>query len=407
MKTLHKYLAGQVLATLLLTVAVFAFVVFLVNGLKDVLPLLMSGHVRLALIAKAVGLSLPFALVYALPMGFITATLLVFGRFSADQELTAARAGGVSLLSLVTPVLILSLLCCGVSAWFNLQIGPQSRADFVKLKSELISGLTSAVIPEKQFISGFTGVTVYVEKNHDGSLENIYVYGAKGETNFAGQNFFYRAPTGHLQMELAANKITLVLDNLVGVRPSPNGPSTLVHSDHLSLLYDTKQLAGRTTKPKVSDMTFGQLQTEMRELNEMNVTNLAGGATAETTRLEKSGTPKTSPEEIAMNIRAAEKVRAGEIERVRFEMHREVAFSFACFGFTLIGVPLGIRVHRRETNIGVLIALGLVMVYYGFIALGMSLATRPEFYPHLIVWVPNFIFQTVGAALLWRANKGI
>ena len=128
LKTLHKYLAGQVLATMLLTVAVFTFIMLLMNVLHDVLPLLFGGNLQLWLVLKAIGLLLPFGVVYALPMGFITATLLVFGRFSADQELTATRAGGISLISLVSPVLLLSVFCCGLSAWFNMELGPRSRS---------------------------------------------------------------------------------------------------------------------------------------------------------------------------------------------------------------------------------------------------------------------------------------
>ena len=409
MKTLHKYLVGQVLATLLLTVSVFAFVVVLLNGLPQVLPLLLSGHVKFALIAKAIALLLPFAFVYALPMGFITATLLVFGRFSADQELTAARAGGVSLLSLCTPVLLLSLLCCGLSAWFNLKIGPQSRADFVNLRSELLANVSADVIPEKQFIPYFSGFLVFVEKNRNGNLENVTIYPAKGDTtNVIGKNFFFRAPKGHVAVNPTNQMIVMVLTNLVGVVPAGQSSQPRIQFQKMfALTYEPKKSSGHPSKPKVSDMTFAQLQTELQELQQMNVAGAKRGAVAETNRPGEKFDPETSSEEIAAQIQAAEKVRQGEIERVRVTMHGEMAFSFACFGFALIGIPLGIRVHRRETNIGIGIALGLVMVYYGFTLLGNSLATRPEFYPHLTLWIPNLLFQAIGAALLWRANRGI
>jgi lipopolysaccharide export system permease protein len=386
LKTLQKYLTGQVLATMLMTVAVFAFVILLVGGLKDILPLLLSGHVSLGLILKAFGLLIPFACVYALPMGFITATLLVFGRFSADQELTAARASGISLLSLVTPILLLSLLCCGISACFNLELGPRSHVEFVQLRNALISNAATAELPEGRFIRDFPGYVFYIGKNNNGELENVLIYQLENETN---ANTVWRAAHGRLSSNRAANQLTMYLfdAHLLNINAHGNSIGTF---ENTSIDFNLNTSTNHAFKPKISDLTFPQLQNELRELENLNSTFTATNAAELRTQLQW--------------LRQQQKDFA---EPVRVEMHRQIAFSFACFGFTLIGIPLGIRVHRRETNISIAIALILVMIYYGFIMLGESLAARPEFYPHLILWIPNFIFQAVGAVMLWRANRGI
>ena len=392
------------LAALLLTVAVFTFVVLLLN-LLPVLPRLLGGHVSLWLVVKAVCLLTPFAVVYALPMGIITATLLVFGRFSADQELTAARAGGVSLLSLIMPVLLLSLFFCGLSAWFNMELGPQSRVAFIKLWRDLASEIANAQIPEGRCIKDFPGCLFYVEKNRGGELENINIYRLPTATNPPST---LHAVRGRLLPNRAKNQ--LVLD-MIDARIVILGPKVAISSfPTLSLNYSVDAVTNRVFKPKVSDMTFLQLRQEMRELQDLNFsgTNLVFAASREGVQgLNKFVSATNTPSASNEFVRDAEKMRQQAIGRVRVAMHREIAFSFACFGFTLVGIPLGIRVHRRETNIGIGIALGLVVVYYAFIMLGESLAAHPDLYPHLILWLPNFLFQAVGAVLLWRANRGI
>lgn len=366
-----------------MTVGVFTFVVMLFNVLKEILPLLVGGQVKLPLVLKALALLMPFAVVYALPMGFITAALIVFGRFSADQELTAARAGGVSLLSLISPIIILSLLCCGLSAWFNLEIGPESRVAYLNLRNELKGELVSAQIPEDQIVRDIPGYLFYTEKNRGGKLENVEIFKLEPGTNVP---YEVKAPTGEIRTDLIAKKLMITLDDAEIIKVYPHTQVTSV--GEFPYVFDLNVNSNQVYKPKISDMTFRQLEEEMHDL--------------ETIRVPVTATNEAGLRQQMEQFRMQ---RQDWTEPVRVEMNRQISFSFACFGFTLVGIPLSIRVHRRETNIGIAMALLLVVIYYSFFLLGESLSTRPELVPQLILWLPNLLFQTVGAVLLWRANR--
>lgn len=382
MKTLHKYLLRQVAASLLLTVLVFTFVFLLGNVLREVLMLLVGGQATFSLVARAIGLLIPFVLVYALPMGMLTATLLVFGRFSADQELTAARASGVSLLSLIAPLLVFSLALCLVCAAVNCFLGPMSRVAYLDLIRELRVRLISAALPEKQYVTSIPGFIFYAGRNDGRNLQDVMVYMLQGGTNVTMK---LRAPRGYFEVHTNTQQLEVHLFDaraltLIGNQwqPSFGGEWT---SPPLDLS------AGDRDRGEVSlsDMTLPQLLAKKRDLEQRLGALGAGGQSA-------PGEPLPDPREL--------------LTPLRVQLNREVAFSFACFGFTLVGIPLGIRMHRRETNIGFAVALALVILYYGFIVVASHLDTRPEAYPQVIVWIPNLLFQVIGAALLIKANRG-
>ena len=267
-----------------------------------------------------------------------------------------------------------------------MELGPRCRVAYVKLIRDLRAEIINAQLPEGRFIRDFPGYIFYVQKNNGGKLENVMIYRLLNETNV---DTTLRAARGQLKPDRANNQLVLDLFDAHSVTVGEHGDA-INSFPTLTLNLSLSSVTNQVYKPSISDMTFPQLCQELHDLETLSLpigTNSPAGLLAQLKTLRKQQNDFTEPVRVAMN--------------------REVSFSFACFGFTLVGIPLGIRVHRRETNIGIAIALGLVLVYYAFVMLGQSLAARPEFFPHLILWVPNFIFQAVGAVLLWRANKGI
>ncbi len=378
MKTLHFYLTRQVVTSLFMTVLVFTFILLLGNVLKEILALLINRQASLLLVVKAIGLLIPYVLVFALPMGLLTATLLVFGRFSADSELTAARASGISLMALSSPVLFLAVIMTALTGWFMLKVAPECRTAYKGLLHH--AGIVSAVggLGENQFIREFDGLVIYIGQRDENHLKDLILYrlgtnrvdpfergtGLTNTTTPEQVRVVEIITAAEADVSVDTNSASLVI-GMKEVEAFQVDSMSPAHSADLEyrLPFGRKPQAQRATK--ISEMTFGQLQETYYEFKRLGV--------------------DTTP--------------------VMFQIHKNIAFAFSCLSFTMVGIPLGIRAHRRETTAGIGIALILVMFYYIFIILAEAWQTQPEKYPHLLVWLPNLLFQLVGGILLWRANR--
>ena len=462
MNILHRYLLKEVLATLAVTVGIFTAVLMMGNAMKEVLALVVKGQASLWGVTKAFGLLIPFVVSFSLPMGLLTSVLLVFGRFSADQELTAAKASGISLIHLVTPTILFSILICGLSAWINLQIAPQCRTAYKDLVFNLAKANPSAILTENTFVTEVPGHVIYIgqlDKDRSNSsrwiMHNILLNriehgeliqrtrATHGEVSYDQETKEFMFILFEAQVDIRADKFSTVFGSEDGTDDT-TAPSTK-ETDSISAPPEWMPMAGgeimvslklndmenQLFKPKLSYLTFGQLRREQKRHGEiMNVDGngsialahyatqvppetglelaiLRGGETVGRARFNGESTSAHLVLEILRgNIQAGDHF-ALDRTPLKVQLHRQVSFSFAVIGFTLVGIPLGIRSHRRETTAGIAMALVLVLLYYGFVILGQALEDKPQFFPQYIVWIPVFLFQAIGGFHLWRANRGI
>lgn len=388
MRTIYAYITKQVLATLLLAVAVFTFVLLLGNVLKKIVPLLVHQQAPIGLVLKALALLFPYLLAFALPIGLLTAVLLFFGRFCADQELTALRSSGVSLLHVAFPVIALSLILSGLCAMINLRIGPLCRDACKELIHSVNLQAAANWLTEGVLIEEIPGYYIYIGKKNGDLLEEVRVF-ELSDKKIVGD---YTAPFGRLDVNNETRRLQITLTNatsLVRHREEDDWQLLEVLGEWHSKPITIQDRSDQRRKPKISHMTWSQLRTELDIRR-----------SAEETAAQSAAANRPTA---ANSAEASRQKKVEIVTPVKVQIHHQIAFSFACFSLALVGIPLGVGSHWR----GIGFSLLLLTLYYAFPIFVQSLESRPQWRPELIVWLPNFVFQGLGCFLLWKANRGI
>jgi lipopolysaccharide export system permease protein len=85
-------------------------------------------------------------------------------------------------------------------------------------------------------------------------------------------------------------------------------------------------------------------------------------------------------------------------------IHQRLYMGVAPLTFMLVGIPLGIRSHRRESSVGMLLSLAVLFIYYLLILVADAFEHRPDWMPWLIPWTGVLLAQLGGLVALRRGN---
>ncbi len=361
MRTLNTYLARNMFATMLMALGIMTFVM-LSGHFYRAFDMLSQGVSPLVLV-KFIVFMLPYTLCFTLPLALLVATVLVFSRLSADNEIVAMKSMGISLWQIVTPSLLLSIATCGVCLWISLFVAPQCRFLADQLMTTAAAETPLAMLEPGAFTELFSGCEIRIGERDGSTLKDVHIVlrDKKGhafkDIVAASGSMSYKQGDTVPELVLSGAEVT---DFRLDDKPSPTDVSS-IYVGTISMPLDFQALrASRRISRKERNMDFRMM-------------------CARIVLDEEDGKDVT---EHIVNL------------------HKRIAMSIAPFSFFLLGLPFGVKSRRSEMSVGLLLCVLLALVFYAFILLTDSVKSVSGLHPQYIIWIPNLLYQFVGIALI-------
>src|ERR671922_577038 len=127
MKLIDKFISRELIVNVLFAIAVLSLVLVVGNIFRKLLPLLVNHDVPMEYLIAFILYVFPFSLIFTIPWGLLTAILLVFGRLSADNELIALRANGVSVPRVAVSLGFIAAVCTMICLWLTVDVSPATQ----------------------------------------------------------------------------------------------------------------------------------------------------------------------------------------------------------------------------------------------------------------------------------------
>jgi lipopolysaccharide export system permease protein len=440
-RLLRSYILRLHLVPFLLGFGVITFLLVM-DTIFDYLDLIVNRGLPVTTVLELFALSLGFIVALSAPCGVLVAALMTFGRLSQDNEITALRASGVNLWSVLVGPLAASFALALMLVAFNNWVLPETNHAFANLLVDIGRMRPTVRLQEGVFINDFPGYDLLVRSvnGRTNEMRGVTIYqmnpGGPPTTIIAKRGRLSYTPDGRtVVLELKDGEIHFIPpDNDGGSRryrrlefkthviniPGAGGMLERTVRDVRGNreMTATMLLAQRdTTRRQLEAAAAGRLD-HLRELGilDAELTELHPGHAAASAgmiaqigaligRHEKLDQVADQHPELRSEIELWRLERDAYLKRMAnlsVEVHKKFALPFACVVFVMIGAPIGMRVRRTGPAVAFLSVL-FFMFYWLCLIGGEELANRLLMPPWLGMWLPNIVLGALGVQWMLEA----
>jgi lipopolysaccharide export system permease protein len=383
------------------------------------------------LLIKLVVFNLSWMLVLVVPMATLVATLMAYGNFSQNNEITILKSSGVSLYKMMAGPFIASILLAILLFLFNDKVLPDANHQARLLMQDISQQKPTLSLEPGFFSQEVSKYAILVREINSNTNElsgvTIYDYTTPAKINVV------TATTGKIYF--TSDQKNLVMDLWRGEIHEADVKETGLYR---KLIFDKHRIV-----MDGSQFSFHQSQGGIkgeRELGVDTMNAIVGNFKAEREQqlnflkvesnkffftdssfisVYPNRVPAVSDKLVL--ARVLDKIRIAknnitskarsvefsdrEIEKYEVEIYKKYSIPTACIIFILIGAPLGVMVRKGGFGVAASISLFFFLIYWAFLIGGEKLAERGFFSPFIGMWAANFLLGFLGIVLTIKTNQ--
>ena len=405
--------------------------IFLLQFLMKFADRLVGKGLDTWLLTKLIVFNLSWMLVLVIPMATLVATLMAYGNFSQNNEITILKSSGVSLYKMMRAPFLASIALAILLFLFNDKVLPDANHQARMLMSDISQQKPTLSLESGFFSQEVSNYAILVrsinEKTNELTGVTIYDYTTPTKINVVTANkgkIYFTSDQKNLIMDLWDGEIHESDVKESGLYRK------LVFNKH-RIVMDGSQFSFHQSQGGIR----GERELGVDTMNVI-VNNLKADRDENIIRLDKEinkyffldssyVTVYQNPTPIIKDklaiLRVLDKLRAAksvviskirsidwnerEIEKYDVEIHKKYAIPAACIIFILIGAPLGVMVKKGGFGVAASISLLFFLIYWAFLIGGEKLAERGFFSPFIGMWAANILLGFLGIILTIKTNR--
>ena len=371
MKTarLFRYIVSEV--TLQSGIALSVLLLIFMSGqILTYMELIIRKGFPFIKLFQLLALTIPALLAFTLPIAFLFGTMVAMGRFSADGEIVAMRALGLSLKQISIPVWITASATTLLTLLVTVYLMPYSNRKLRVTLEEMALHRAFTRITPHTFIQDFPGILLYI-------------------SDMTPDQQTWVKPL-MIDRTLHDKRLVLMADR-AAVSQSEGTPSVL----HIEFL-----------NGELYEFPYLEPERYRRASFEKFVKNIRLGSDLNLSNVPKTDREMTLPELREM-IRKRRRLGPTAVAGYRVEYQKRWSFPMAALVFALIGYPFAVRPIRGGKFYGSAVSILIMVTAYIGVLVGERLGDQARIPPWLAAWNPHILLGLAGAVLFFLLDRPV